>query len=129
LDLVRSIYADWERGDFSRADWADAEIEYMAADGPEPGTWEGLAGIAKVNRDWLNAWAEIRIVAEEFRELDNERVFVLSRGSGLGKTSGLDIADLSTEAAQLFHIQDGRIMRLVVYFDRDRALADLGLKE
>ena len=36
LDLVRSIFADWELGDYSVVKWADAQIECMIADGPSP---------------------------------------------------------------------------------------------
>jgi hypothetical protein len=52
---------------------------------------------------------------------------VLVRLSGRGKTSGLEIAHLGAEVTCLFHIRDAKVTKYVVYWDRARALADLGL--
>jgi ketosteroid isomerase-like protein len=129
LNLVRSIYADWERGDYSSAEWAHPEIEYVAADGPSPGSWTGLVGMAEGFRIWLSAWEEFRSEAEEYRELDNERVLVLARFSGRGKTSGLELGQMGTKGAVLFHVRAGKVRRLTLFWEAERALADLGLKE
>ena len=127
-DLVRSIYAAWERGDYSSAEWADPEIEFMFADGPEPDSWTGVAGMAEGFRGWLTAWEDYRVVADELRELDDERVFVLTHNSGRGKTSGLEIGQMRTRGqANLVHVRGGKVTKFVLYWDRDRALADLGL--
>jgi hypothetical protein len=88
---MRSILADWERGDFSSAGWADPQIEFVMADGPEPGTWTGLDGMAQAVREALNTWEDARVVIDEYRQLDDERVLVLVRRSGCGKGSGLDV--------------------------------------
>ena len=77
LDLVRSIFAEWERGDFSSAEWADPEIEFVMVGGDSPGSWRGLAGMARGFRGWLSAWEAFRVKADEYREIDDERVLVL----------------------------------------------------
>jgi ketosteroid isomerase-like protein len=125
LDLVRSIYADWELGDFSSAEWADPEIEFAFAAGPEPGSWKGLAGMAEGYRDWLRAWRDFRAEPEEYLVLDGERILVLVRNSGRGRTSGLELEQRSV--ANLFHLRGGKVTRIIVYLDRAQALADLGL--
>ena len=129
IDLVRSIYAAWERGDFRSAEWAHSEIEYVIGDGPSPGRWTGLAAMAEGQRDFLGAWEDLRVEAGEYRELDDERVLVLARYSGRGRTSGLDLGQVRTEGVALFHVRGGKVTRLVNYSDRERALADLGLAQ
>jgi len=128
LDLVRSIYAAHGRGDFSPSDWAHPDIEFVIADGPTPGSWTGLAGMAEGARAIFDAWEDFRVEAEEFRELDGERVLVLYHLSGRGKTSGLPLGQMGAKGADLLSVRDGKVTRYVIYWDRDRALADLGLK-
>jgi ketosteroid isomerase-like protein len=129
LDLVRSILTANERGDYSSTAWAHPDIEFVVADGPSPGRWTGLDGMAEGWLDMANAWEQLRTVADEYRELGVERVLVQVRRSGRGKTSGVELGGIDSDGAALFHVRDGRVTRLVVYFDRDLALADLGLKE
>ena len=99
LDIVRSIYADWERGDFSNAAWADPEIEFVLADGPEPGCWTGVAAMARAWSDRLSAFDDYRTAGREYRVLDDERILVLVTHTGRGRSSGLEVADLGPSSA------------------------------
>jgi ketosteroid isomerase-like protein len=84
----------------------------------------GVAGIARAMREFLPAWRGYRTEAEEYRELDGESILVLSRDRGRGKQS--DVATEQLRASVLL-IRDRKVTRLLLYWDRDRALAELGL--
>jgi len=126
LDLVRSIYAAIGHGDFGSADWADPEIEYVRADGVEPGSLIGRDGLVAAMRSLFGALEDFRNEAEDYRELDAERVLVLTHVSARGKASGLPIVK---KGAELFEIHAGKVTRIVTYFDRANAIADLGLEQ
>jgi ketosteroid isomerase-like protein len=130
LDLVRSIYADWERGDFERADWADPEIELVMIDGPDPGSWSGRSAMAQAWGSRLAAYEDYHTRADSYRVLDDESVLVLNHYGGRAKASGLDVDEMqNARGAAVFHFRGGCVVRLVVYFDPARALADLDLEE
>ena len=127
VELVRSVHAAWDRGDYSSVEWAHPEIEFVIADGPAPSARSGLAGMAGGFRDYLGAWDDYRIEVEEYRELDDERVLVLTNRTGRGKTSGLELGQMRAKGASLWHVRGSKVTRLVVYWEGERALADLGL--
>jgi ketosteroid isomerase-like protein len=129
LDLVRSIFADWERGDYGRTDWAHPDIEFVLADVPDRGVWRGVDGMTEGWLEFLSAWEGHRVEPDEYRELDAERVLVLGRMTARGHTSKVDLDGLRTPGGNLFHISGCTVTRLVVYFDRAHALADVGLAE
>jgi len=127
VELVRSIYAAWGRGDFSSIHWADPDIEFVLADGVSPGSWTGVSEMNRAWRDVLGAWREFRAVLESCVALDDERVLVLTDNSGRGRSSSLDVRGIRTKGANVLHVRGGKVTRLVAYWDRERALADLGL--
>jgi ketosteroid isomerase-like protein len=130
LDLVRSIGAAWVRGDYSQTDWAHPDIAFVIADGPAPGSWRGLAGMAEGWRSFLSAWEEFHgDRVDELRELDDEHVLMFHSWAGRGKSSGLELEQMPAKAATLFQIRGGKVSRLIIYFDRERAIADLGLPQ
>jgi ketosteroid isomerase-like protein len=85
--------------------------------------------MAEVWREALNAFEGLRTEADEYRALDEERVLVLVHFSGRGKTSGVEVGDIHMKGANVFHVRGGKVTRLVLYWDRERAFADIGLEE
>src|SRR5215204_377497 len=110
MELVRSICAAWQRGDFGETYWADPGIDcQFIGDTPSGGSAKGLDGMAAAWREWLSAWQEFHVAADEYQELDEERVLVLVRFAGRGKTSGLEIGQVWTKGASAFQIANGKV--------------------
>ena len=105
------------------------EIEFVIVDGPAPGSWKGVASASAAWRDFLDAWQEWHVEVNDYRELDDERILVGMLGAGHGTASGLRVRQMRVKMASVFHVQDGKVARLVNYFDYGRALADLALHQ
>jgi ketosteroid isomerase-like protein len=129
LELVRSIFAAWAEGDFGSADWADPEIDFVMHGDLTGGEWEGVDEMGEAWATMLRAWERLRAIPEEIRELDDDRVLVFLRNEGRGRGSGIELQGISTKAANVFTIRDGKVTRLVLYWNREQAIADLGLTD
>jgi len=81
-----------EGGDFDSAEWAHPELEWVVVDGPTPGSCVAQRRGESL-RDFLSAF---RLSASKRRvpRARRERVLVLVRYSGRGKSSGLELGQM-----------------------------------
>jgi ketosteroid isomerase-like protein len=124
VELVRSILADWARGDYSSVDWADADIVFRGGDGRES---RGLDELAREWREFLTAWDRFATTPERFIDVDGDRVLVLVRFEGRGRASGAPTTAFT--GGQMFTLRAGKAVVLELYSSTKEALEAAGLSE
>jgi ketosteroid isomerase-like protein len=128
VERLRPIYAEWAEGNFQpRFAVYSSDMEWGWSD-----EFPGLAGVirdpetrSRRLREWLSEWEDWRIEAERFVAA-GDSVVVMTRYRGRGKGSG---ASVDTTGAHLWTFREGKVVQLVIFSSRDKALEAAGLRE
>ena len=117
VKVVRRIYDGWSRGDFSRTDLFHPEIEFEMVDWPHQSHARGIDDMWQTWRSTLSAFGQFRSVPTEVVDF-GRNVLVLNRIEGSGKESG---AGVSADTASVFTIEDGKVVRLRLFWNTANA--------
>jgi ketosteroid isomerase-like protein len=117
VELVRRVYEGWARGDFSQIDAFHPEIDFEMVDWPHQTRARGIEDMWRTWRGTLTAWDDFRAVPLEYVDC-GRNVLVINQIEGSGKESG---AEVSAQTATVWTLEDGRVVRLALYWDTDRA--------
>ena len=129
VEVVRRIYDAVTRRDIAMpfelyaediiwdlSSWRPAELDPKRV-------YTGHEGVREAWRDRLSAWSEVDYEIEELTEV-GDRVLAVIRERDIGRSSGVPIE--ATHAA-IWTLADGKVTRLQVFDDRQRALEVVGL--
>jgi hypothetical protein len=86
----------------------------------------GLDGFVSGFGDWLSAWETWVVTPTDFIDVDENRVLVILDVRARSKTHQVE---MPVEGANLLTIEDGRLARIELFFDRGQALEAAGLSE
>jgi len=117
VELVRRVYEGWARGDFSDTDPFDSEIDFEMVDWPHQTRVSGVQQMWDTWRATLGAFDDFRAVPMRYLDCGSN-VLVINQIEASGKESG---AEVSAETATVWTVEDGRVVRLALYWDTDRA--------
>jgi len=133
LDLVRSLYAPLERGDFSLMDreseWHQVfapDFEWHTRDDlPDAGVRKGYEGTVRLRDEWVQNFDEMHIEVDELIGA-GDIVIAVARLCGCLRGSG---HELDVEETQVWRMRSGRASEVRAYLTRSEALKAVGLAE
>ena len=129
--LVQRSLAAWQRDDFDS--WLatlDLAMEWHTVferlvEGIES-FYQGHDGMRRMWKVYRTEFKALEVEAQEFRDLRDEHVVLLSHFRWRGPASGIVI---ESPLGQVFTIRDGKIVRSMDYLSHADALKAVGLEE
>ena len=116
VELIRRLWKAVERGDMDAvfSSYDPAIVWENQTGGPIElhGTYHGHEGVRQWFRQWLQSFENFQPHAEEYHELDEGHVLVLTRLSGRGKTSGVEV---QMPRWNLYEIRNGLVKRVSIF--------------
>ena len=123
VQIVRRVYEQWARGDFSGGDAFHPEVEFEMVDWPGRDRSRGLEEMREAWQAALAAWDDFRAEPTDFIET-GPYVVVLTHATARGKGSG---AAVTADTATVWTIEAGRVVRLALHWNQADALEAAGL--
>jgi ketosteroid isomerase-like protein len=117
VEIVRRVYEGWSRGDFSESELFDPDVEFEMVDWPHPAKSRGVDAMRETWLTTLAAWKDFRAKPDEVID-HGDNILVLNSISGRGRGSGADVSALT---ATLWTVENGRVVRLALFWDTARA--------
>jgi ketosteroid isomerase-like protein len=102
----------------------DAEID-LSRRVFNPEVYRGYKGLARLNAELRETWADWRVTAERFADA-GDRVVTIETIRGRGRGSGSETVG---RYASTWTLASGRVTRVEVGLQPDEALKDVGLEE
>jgi ketosteroid isomerase-like protein len=127
VEIVRRVYAAWERGNFWTPQFFDPSVHVRWASPifARQSETRGIEALTEAVQGMLDAYEDVTATAE--RIIDTaDQVVAADVWRGRGKASGIE---LDSRRASVWTISGGKATQVVFYGDRSEAFEAAGLSE
>jgi ketosteroid isomerase-like protein len=126
IEMLRAGYADFSRGEWDAVlAQAAPDFELKTADRvTSPGTYRGRDTVRRFFEDMFAPFEEVLVEPEEFHEI-GDRILALVRVRSRPRGSS---AFVENRIGHLWTMQDGAVVALQVFPERERALEAVGIE-